>query len=191
MLDRTIPFMNIIMRCDAPNTLHAPIPEGYRLRHYRPGDNLAWAALETLLGDFASEEEALAYFATQYDPEALASCAFFAEEIHTTQVVGSVIAWHDPQGEASIASLHWLVVHPAHEKHGIGSALIAAAMRYYTEHDHLPIYLHTQPWSHQAIRLYLRFGFRFAEKDRFAAYPNDYPKYLPLIAPWIAEFPTV
>ena len=44
MIDRTIPFHNIIMRCDRILPMEIKLPEGYSIRTYQPGDENAWAA---------------------------------------------------------------------------------------------------------------------------------------------------
>ena len=41
MLDRRIPFCNIIMRCDRILPMEIRLPEGYAIRAYQPGDEAA------------------------------------------------------------------------------------------------------------------------------------------------------
>ena len=79
MLDKTIPFYRIIMRCDRVLPMEIKLPQGYSIRTYQPGDEDAWAALECAIGDFATREEALALFSQRYlaDP-ALTDRIFFA-----------------------------------------------------------------------------------------------------------------
>ena len=38
MIDRTIPFYNIIMRCDRILPIEFKLPEGYSIRTYQSGD---------------------------------------------------------------------------------------------------------------------------------------------------------
>ena len=52
MLDRSIPFYNVILKCENYNNTEVTLPEGYHIRHYQAGDEKAWAKLEYEIGDF-------------------------------------------------------------------------------------------------------------------------------------------
>lgn len=176
MLDRSIPFYNAILKCSRWEPAAVRLGDGLRIRTYRPGDEEAWARLEWEIGDFASVEEALAYFSQTYlqvGPD-FRDRIFFAVEAGET--VGSVIAWRDRRGRDTVASLHWLVVAPFRQGRGIGKALLQTAMNWYLEAGELPVYIHTQPWSHRAIRLYAGQGFRMQKTDTFSHYENQYGK---------------
>lgn len=111
MLDRSIPFFNLILRCDEVCRQEVLLPPGFSFTPYRRGDERAWAALEYAAGDFPSAEEAEAYFAAVYlREEALLrqQARFLLRE--DGAVVGSCIAWQDRRGEEEAASLHWLIV---------------------------------------------------------------------------------
>ena len=43
MIDRTIPYYHIIMRCDRVLPMEIKLPEGYTIRTYQPGDEDAGA----------------------------------------------------------------------------------------------------------------------------------------------------
>ena len=178
MPDRTIPYYNVIMRCDQFLDVSAPPPPGFLIRSYRPGDERAWAEMEAEIGDFASSQEALSYFQATYFPQitALQERSHFAVRVSDGQVAGSVIAWQDPRGNALVASLHWLVVSPRFQRLGLGLALTKAALDTYQQLGQLPIYLHTQPWSYPAIRLYSRMGFALQKTDTFSHYENQFPQ---------------
>ncbi|MBP5605015.1 MAG: N-acetyltransferase, partial [Ruminiclostridium sp.] len=62
MLDRTIPFYNVILRCDKYAKQQIILPEGYRIVSYQPGFERDWAKLECSVGDFDNEKEAEEYF---------------------------------------------------------------------------------------------------------------------------------
>ena len=66
MLDRMIPYYNIICKCDRYCPVDAPLPLGLRIRTWQPGDEKVWARLEYAIGDFPSPEEAEAYFVSHY-----------------------------------------------------------------------------------------------------------------------------
>ncbi len=171
MIDRTIPFFNMILRCDVCKTQAVHLPSGFSIVPYQPGYETAWAKLEYALRDFDSAEEAEHYFISFY----LQDTSHFDDILFLVNpekaVVGSCIAWTDLRNEQPVASLHWLVVAEEVQGLGLGKALCIAAMnRFRTP----PVYIHTQPWSYKAIFLYLSLGFRLQRHDTFSHYNNQY-----------------
>lgn len=173
--DRSIPFYNLILRCDAWRRREAALPEGFHLRGYRPGDEDAWAALEHEIGDFDTPEQARAYFARTYRtrPEALAKRCVVAVDARG-RIRGACTAWRDPRQAGEIASLHWLAVSPSAQGKGLGKALCRRTLEIFQDLGEFPVYIHTQPWSWRALLLYVREGFRLQRTDTFAAYENQY-----------------
>ena len=176
MLDRTIPFYNLIMRCDRILPMEVKLPEGYAIRSYQSGDENSWAALHVALGDFASAQEAADYFLNTYARDF--SRALFAVAPDGS-VIGTVTAWTDPRGDATIRSLHWLAVAEEHQRKGIGKALCKTALKLMRREDNAaPVYLHTQPWSWKAVLLYVSLGFKLQRTDSFANYENQYEQVM-------------
>lgn len=176
MLDRSIPYCNVIMKCTRWDKTSVQVKDGYSIRSYQPGDEATWARLEHGIGDFDSYEEALSYFTRTYlqgDSRELERI-FFALETASGQVCGSVASWRDLRNGQPISSLHWLIVDPSHQGNGLGKALLQTAMNWYLEAGELPVYLHTQPWSFRAIRLYAGQSFRMQKTDTFSHYENHY-----------------
>lgn len=172
VIDRSIPFYNLILRADEPPCQAPQLPEGFSFASYAPGDEDAWAALETQIGDFDSVPAARAYFQATYgaDTPLLRERCVFAR---TTQgeAVGTGIAWHDARGDARVSSLHWLAVSPRWQGNGLGRALFLETMRRF---DAYPVYIHTQPWSHRALMMYVRHGFTLMRRDTFSHYENQF-----------------
>ena len=190
MLDRRIPYYNIIMKKNMPTTFAIPVlPSQFELHSYRPGVQQQWAEMEYGIGDFPSVQAAKSYFAKTYlsRPDFLARCGIFVSDKQSGRLVGSCIAWFDDQNGVPVSSLHWLITKEAYQGRGIGSALIAAALNIYEEEDAFPVFLHTQPWSYQAIRLYHKFGFRLMRQESFADYENQYTLALPVLAHYIDQ----
>ncbi len=175
MLDRTIPFYHIIMRCDRILPMEIKLPEGYAIRSYQPGDEKAWAELECAIGDFTTREAAVALFTERYLADAALTDRIFFAIAPDGEIVGSVIAWeHDPRG-MGIRALNWVVVRDDHQRKGLGKALCQTALRLFRREDNsLPVYLHTQPWSWKAILLYIKLGFKLQPKDTFYGHENQY-----------------
>jgi len=160
MIDKTIPYYNIIMAREGTAAGDVRLPPGISLRRYRPGDEQAWARMECAVGDFGSEQDALAYFSRSFlpDREALENRMTLAVDAGGC-VVGSCMAWRETAGERPYSVLHWLVVDPAYQGRGIGRALCMETMNIFAALGESPVYLHTQPWSYKAVRLYDSVGF--------------------------------
>lgn len=175
MLDKSIPFYNLILKCVRLPAMDIRMPQGFSLRPYQDGDEAAWVALEYAVGDFGSQGEARAYFLRTYGghAEALRRRCIFAVS-PDGRPAGSCIAWWDRRTDAFVPSLHWLVVDPDFQRNGLGRALCLEAMRIFRIVGEYPVYLHTQPWSYAAILLYTELGFRLQKTDTFAGYENQY-----------------
>lgn len=187
MLDRTIPFYNTILKCSDYRHNEVVLPDGYSIVSYRPGLEKEWARLEFAVGDFGSLEEAELYFAETYlqNPYMFSRILFAVDK--DNNVAGSCIAWLDPKGESKASSLHWLVVDEKYQGIGLGRALSTAVMNIYAEHEALPVYIHTQPWSWKAILLYLSLGFKLQKTDTFSHYENEYDKAMTELRKVVSE----
>ena len=176
MLDRTIPFYNIILRCDSYFTAAPVLRNDYEFRMYQNGDERKWAQLEYEIGDFNSVNEAERYFLSTYCSENVLDiterCVFAVNE--KDEIVGSCIAWKDLKDDIFVASLHWLVVSTQYQGMGIGKALCQKVMQIFNTKDEFPVYIHTQPWSYKAITLYIRQGFKIQKTDSFSQYENQF-----------------
>lgn len=194
MLDKSIPYKNIIMKRDGKEPpLPAPVlPEGYGLRFFQAGDETHWARIETAVGEFDTEEEALAYFKENYRiyPEELARRCLFATD-PAGWPVGTANAWFARQRDGYWASLHWVAVIPEAQGLGLGRAVVLAAMNQFSLTDpERDVWLHTQTWSHKAVRMYHHMGFRMMKTARLLlsnkpdAQPaeNDYAQALEILA---------
>ena len=167
MLDRTIPFYNTILKCSDYSHQEISLPDGFSIVSYQPGLEKEWARLEFAIGDFGSLEEAELYFAETYlqNPYMFSRILFAVDK--DNNVAGSCIAWQDPKGESKASSLHWLVVDEKYQGIGLGRALSTAVMNIYAEHEALPVYIHTQPWSWKAILLYQRLKILYSDCNCF------------------------
>ena len=188
MVDRSIPYYNLILKCNKICTTPALLPEGYSFKMYTEGDEKYWANLEYEIGDFSSVEEAEIYFKTNYcnQIDELKKCCVFVVNA-CGDVIGSCIAWHDMKGNDIVASLHWLVVSPEHQGKHIGLALCQKVMNIFKGHNETPIYIHTQPWSYKAILLYIKLGFKIQKTDTFSHYENQYKKAIKTLKNLLSE----
>lgn len=175
MIDKTIPYFNVLMRYDG-KLISAPpqAPDGYRFRSYQEGDEFAWAQMEVDNLDFDTYDNAVKYFRQKYlsSPEKLKE-RFIGIENENGTLCGAVICWSDAKDEKTVSTVHWLITSPAEQGKGIGSALVRMLLYRFSQLGALPIYLHTQPWSYPAIGIYSKYGFRLLQKDSFRGYENQ------------------
>jgi len=187
MTDKTIPFYNIILRCDYYRHQTVVLPKGFFIVPYQCGFEKEWAKLEYAIGDFVSLAEAENYFISTYlqNRDLFENILFLVNEENA--VVGSCIAWTDRHGDVAVSSLHWLVVAEEYQGMGLGKALCVAVMNIFEKRGGIPVYIHTQPWSRKAIFLYLSLGFRLQKKDTFAHYENEYDKAMSALKRIVTE----
>jgi GNAT superfamily N-acetyltransferase len=176
MLDKTIPYYDVLMLRDAGKPLPMrPLPEGYRFEPFRPGDETDWAEIETSVGEFDDVENALSYFRQEYLPMAkeLERRCFFAVTADGRKV-GTLTVWWNYTGLRRDPWIHWVAVKPSSQGCGLGKALVAEGLRLGLEIEgDRAFYLHTQTWSYKAIGIYFWAGFvRTAEKG-LSGYAND------------------
>ncbi len=184
-IDRSIPYKNIIMRCDNFNNKNY-YNNDIKIRNYNDGDEIHWAKIEYAVGDFINVESAKQYFTEHYKTDDIYERCFFAED-NNKNVVGTCIAWYDKKDDGIVSSLHWLAVLPEYQNKGIGKALMNTVMNYYKSNNLFPVYLHTQPWSYRAISLYNTFGFKIQKEDTFADYVNEYMEAKEILKNYLPE----
>lgn len=137
-----------------------PLPEGYYIRTFEPGDQKLWAEVETAAGDFASEEVAL----KEYDR--IFECRI--EELKKRQIllftedniaIGTSTAWWTDKYEPGNHGLiHWVAIKPDWQAKGLGRPLMLAVLNT-LRNFHTDAYLCTHTHRHRAVRVYLDLGF--------------------------------
>jgi ribosomal protein S18 acetylase RimI-like enzyme len=178
MLDKSIPYKNLLMKCTKINeNALTSLPDGYTFKMYRDGDEGLWADIELSIGEFEfmTREQVEDYFIKEYfgRKEKLYERCIFALDLNNIPV-GTCMAWHDLKDSQEVASVHWLAVKPSAQSNGIGRALLAETMRIFTVNGENPVYLHTQPWSYKAIKLYMDFGFHALKSESFSDFINEF-----------------
>lgn len=189
MIDKTIPYYNILMRYDGPPVFTLPnAPEGFNVSSYLPGDECRWAQMEVSNNDFDTFENGVRYFSDKYlsNPEKLKE-RFIGVRDGFGQLVGCVICWDDDKEGKKVSSVHWLVTDPEVQGKGIGTFLTKMLICKFSKLGLLPIYLHTQPWSFPAVGIYSNVGFRLLKSDSFRGYENQNDKALPVLKEYMSE----
>ncbi len=198
MLDKSLPKKSIVMRMEAAAAARLAPSEpvaGYRIRPFAPGDERHWARIETAVGEFTDETAARLYFERIYLAGA-AERSLFAVAAQG-DVVATATAWAVESPLGYQAQLQWVAVDPAHQGKGLGRAIVTAALRRLARLEpQQAILLHTQTWSHRALGLYYRLGFRFCRTEGIAMhcksgpgvkiYPNEFEEAMEVLRQKIA-----
>ncbi len=168
-----LPDKNIFMMCTAPNPkAFTKLPLGYHIRHCRKDELDLWKAFPF---DDAKEAKQYRQFMTDFFDAVYADkgelffekCLFVCDSEDQPIATGFIWRAYD-----EFNTLHWLKVLKGHEDKGLGRALLSALLGELKNQD-LPVYLHTQPESYRAIKLYSDFGFKLLTDSIVGGRTND------------------
>jgi GNAT superfamily N-acetyltransferase len=169
-----IPDLNLFMMCERldPDAL-APLPSGYTIRSSRPDELDVWKAFpfDTPEEAAANEQFMTDFFATVYggrEDEFFARTKFVCDEQDVP--IATCMIW---KSYGELTTVHWFKVLLPYEGRGLGRGLLSELMQSVAPEDY-PVYLHTQPGSYRAIKLYHDFGFRILVNERTGTRPNEY-----------------
>ena len=155
------------------NDLRIPVlPDGYSYKMFESGDEIAWAKLEVLVGEFDCFEDASAYFAKTFltHEELLANRVCFIVN-PDGEIVATTSAWFKTNGDIRFPLIHWVSTSPKEQGKGLGKAIVLFALSRFLiiEPDANFIFLHTHTWAYKAVGMYQKMGFRITKK----ALPNS------------------
>jgi ribosomal protein S18 acetylase RimI-like enzyme len=181
MKEEEIPDRNIFMMCEAlnPNSL-AELPASYSIRRCKPDELDIWKTMPFDDADLAKKYEGFMsdYFTTTYGGK---EELFFAKTLFVCgeqdQPIATCLSW---KAYNEFNTIQWFKVLKGYEGQGIGRALLSIIMRELGMLDY-PVYLHTQPSSFRAIKLYSDFGFSLLSGDKLGIRNNDLDECLPIL----------
>ena len=181
MKEEEIPDKNIFMMCEALNR-HAlsELPGGFSVRNCRREELSIWKAMPFDNPEQAKEYDGFMtdFFRTTYGDR---EDEFFAKTLFVCDVrdkpVATCLLW---KAYDEFNTIHWFKVLKEYEGRGLGRALLSIIMRDLKRTDY-PVYLHTQPGSFRAIKLYSDFGFALLPGERFGSRKNDLDECLPIL----------
>lgn len=176
-----IPDLNLFMACESLNRYAlSELPADYHIRLCKKSEFDIWASFP-----FDNRDEALEY--RQYMKEYFTnvygnrkelfynSCLFVCDK--NDAPIATCLLW---KSYDEFNFIHWFKVLKDYEGLGIGRALLSFIMRDLKEED-FPIYLHTQPSSFKAIKLYSDFGFKILTNKKIGNTKNDYKECLSIL----------
>ena len=164
---------NLFMTCESPNAAaFRELSSRYRFRLCRNDELDVWmhTAVDAPYVKYAAD-----YYRRVYEKSAsefFRRCTFVCDENDNPVATGFI--W---KSYGLINTLAWLRVVLEHEGKGLGRALITEVLR----NTSFPVYLHTQPSSVKAIKLYSDFGFKLITDPVIGYRKNDLEKSLPIM----------
>jgi ribosomal protein S18 acetylase RimI-like enzyme len=181
VLEKEIADKNLFMMCKALNpSALTELSNEYHVRTCRRNEINIWK--EMPFDDVKSAKEydgfMKSYFNDVYaDRESLffQKCLFVCDKNDTS--IATCFGWKSYE---KITTIHWFKVLKKDEGLGIGRALLSIVMNSFAVNDY-PVYLHTQPPSFRAIKLYSDFGFAFLTDQVIGYRQNDLQESLPFL----------
>ncbi len=187
MKDCEIPDLNLFMACPAlRREALAPMPQGFYLRSLRRDEWALWKAMpfdEPGLAR-AYDEYMTDYFNRTYRAQE----ALFYERCQvicdaSDQPVGTGFTWLQ---YGRYWTLHWIKVLKGYEGIGLGRGLLSALLDQLQPQD-FPVFLHTQPSSYRAIKLYSDLGFSFLDMPVIDGRENGLASSIPVLKSMMPE----
>ena len=180
-MSEEIPDKNIFMMCKTLNRAAlVALPKNFSIRNCRKEELNIWMQMPFDNPIEAKEYESFMkeYFETTYgEKEAL----FFQKTLFVCDKadvpIGTCLVW---KSYNTFNTIQWLKVKKGYEGLGIGRALLSIILKDLHEKDY-PIYLHTQPGSYRAIKLYTDFGFSLLSDEVIGNRENDLEECLPIL----------
>lgn len=92
------------------------------------------------------------------------------------------MTWFETKGDTVVPVLHWLAIADDYSGRGYARMLITQVMMLFAKYaPGQSIYLHTQPWSYRAIKLYNDFGFCMSRNDVYGTAVNEYEEAMEIL----------
>jgi ribosomal protein S18 acetylase RimI-like enzyme len=136
-----------------------PVPEGYSLRWYRPGDEDLWFAIQSSTGIYGSIS--LDLFTREFgdDLEMLSARQCYLDDSRG-RPVGTATAWVAGPGHGKDEGrVHWVAVIPEVQRRGLGTYLTRVVCGRLRELGAHRAYLTTGSRNVAAVQFYLGLGF--------------------------------
>jgi GNAT superfamily N-acetyltransferase len=128
------------------------------IRGYQSGDEAAWTQIQTEADRHNTITPAL--FTREFGNvvDHLAERVLIAV-LPASGLVGTAAAWWGSSPTDRWGRVHWVAVHPAWQRRGIGRKLLVSVCHRLRGLGHESVFLTTSPLRLEALRLYLSLGF--------------------------------
>lgn len=187
MKEEEIPYYNIFMMCEQLNkNALSELKAGYYFRNLRPDELEIWKAFpfdnDTVPDEYIVFMNQIIEASYSRDMDTFYKNTLFV----CNQYDNPIATCSHWKAYGKFNSIHCLKTLKNHEGQGLGRAVLSEIMRRYDEKD-FPIYLHTQPGSFRAIKLYSDFGFKLLKGGQLATRTNDLEKCMPILEDFIPK----
>lgn len=187
MKEEEIPDYNVFMMCKQVNqNALTDLDTDYYFRNCRPDELEIWKAFpfdsDTVPAEYESFMNQIIHDCYSRDMETFFQNTLFVCDKEDIPVA-TCSHW---KAYGKINTIHWLKTRKAHEGKGLGRAVLSAIMRRFEGPDY-PIYLHTQPGSFRAIKLYSDFGFQLLRGGRLGTRTNQLEESLPILGEFMPK----
>lgn len=155
--------LNFVLEMERPDLSDIPdypLPAGYTLHWYEPGDEEHWLAIQRAAEAYLPISPEL--FVDQYgrDAQLLHQRLFFLRTA-SGATVATTAAWFANRDPASpVGRIHWVAITPEFQGRGLSNPLMSIACQRLHQLGHTSARLTTSSARIAAINLYLKFGFR-------------------------------
>jgi GNAT superfamily N-acetyltransferase len=148
-----------MVRGDLEGLPRYTVPDGFAIRPYAPGDELAWVRIQSAADAYNVIVADL--FRAQFGDDTLElGRRLFMLEDPAGTAIGTAAAWFGGARRGpTVGRIHWVAIHPAHQGRGLAKPLLGRVCRTLRALGHDSAFLTTSTARIPAIGLYLRFGF--------------------------------
>ncbi|MBR6028204.1 MAG: GNAT family N-acetyltransferase [Clostridia bacterium] len=171
--DSRLPYQELMLEAPLGGFTRLPLPSGFRIVPYAPGDRDVWISMEQSAREFDTFEAGVAAWNRFFAPweDRLPGRMFFVADA-AGQKVATASAWHDVRGEDDGVTgwLHWVAVRRESQGLGLSKPLITHVLCRMQELGYQRAVIPTQTTTWLAVHIYLSLGFkpipRNAERSR-------------------------
>ena len=135
-----------------------PIPEGFAIRNYRPGEGHIWTRIQRAAEPYINIDDGLFMRQFKRDLLAMEDRSFFLTT-DAGEEIGTITAWWQPDMDGkNWGQIHWVAIHPDYQGRGLSKPMMSVAMTRLKQ-SHECCFLDTSTGRIPAIKIYLDFGF--------------------------------
>jgi len=165
MLHRTIPAASVsLYKKDTKNYPIYSLPAGYSFSYYEKGDEIAWAEINTSVGQFESTEQGLESFKRCFitNQNLTPEERIIFVKAPNGEFIATAALWNGLYLGEETQRIHWVAVTDKCTGHGIAKAMLTKLMDMYNELGYENfIHLWTGTRNFAAIAIYKSFGFDY------------------------------
>ena len=186
-MSNEIPKKNLFMMCPCLNQeALSNLPNEFYIRNCRRSELDLWMSFPF---DNPREAEEYRDFMIKYFQDVYShkkdlfyeKCLFVCNS--KDRPIATILTW---KAYDKITTIHWFKVLKEYEGLGIGRALLSIAMQSLSEKEY-PVFLHTQPASYRAIKLYTDFGFYLLSNPEIGNRKNHLEECLPILKEYMPQ----